>query len=70
MVLILKQLPPPSAQVERIMLQMTPMTFTNYEWGVLTSPRRLFGTLWLILIVMMVNVHIDIYKDACYRILL
>eukprot|EP01051_Picozoa_sp_SAG22_P009814 SAG22_NODE_844_length_6872_cov_10.004577_9_plen_146_part_00 len=32
-------------------------SWTQYKWGVLESPRRLMGMLWLLLVLMAVNVN-------------
>ena len=40
-------------EIQRIMLQFTPLSWSNYEWGVLDSPRRLLGVLWLLLVLIL-----------------
>ena len=64
--LTLRKIPTTRGKIQRIMLQFTPLSWSNYEWGVLDSPRRLLGVLWLLLVLMQVNVNSFLLKNVLH----
>jgi phosphatidylserine synthase 2 len=64
--LTLRKIPTARGKINRIFLQFTPMGWTSYEWGVLESPRKLLGVLWLLLVLMQVNVNSFMLKNVLH----
>jgi len=64
--LTLRKIPTARGKINRIILQFTPMAWSNYEWGVLESPRKLLGVLWLLLVLMQVNVNSFMLKNVLH----
>lgn len=64
--LTLRKIPTARGKINRILMQFTPMAWSNYEWGVLQSPRKLMGVLWLLLVLMQVNVNSFLLKNVLH----